>query len=354
MILVDGIEAIRPDIEIPMKYGVDQCIGDTLGPGGVFRALRTIPVMVSIVRDMEELCPNAYLLNYTNPMSMNCWAMYRESRIKLVGLCHSVQGTAALLAGIIGADMKEVDYWVAGINHQAWFLEFKWKGKDAYPLLREKMDDRKAWKMEEVRREMFRRLDYFVTESSGHNSEYVAWFRKRPDLLKKYCAEGDWAGGSGFILKVQGARREHYEEELENIASGKEPIDYERSHEYGSYILNALETGEPFRINANVPNDGLITNLPDGSCVEVPVFVDRGGFHPAYVGDLPAHLAALNGIHVKVQQLAVEAALEGDRRKVFHAIALDPLTSAVCSLEEIQNIVDELFEAHRERLPQFS
>jgi len=353
MILVGDIKAIRPDIEIPMKYGVDQCIGDTLGPGGVFRALRTIPVMTGIVKDMEKLCPDACLLNYTNPMSMNCWAMYKESSIKLVGLCHSVQGTAEMLARIIGADMKDVDYWVAGINHQAWFLEFKWKGTDAYPLLRDKIDDSSAWKMEAVRREMFRRLDYFVTESSGHNSEYVAWFRKRPDLIKKYCGEGTWAGGSGFILQSYGADRENYEEELEKIASGKEPIDYARSHEYGSYIINALETGEIFRFNGNVPNEGLITNLPDGCCVEVPIFADRQGFHPAYVGELPTHLAALNGIHVKVQRLAVEAALEGDRRKVFHAIALDPLTGAVCSLEEIEKMVDELFQAHGERLPQF-
>jgi alpha-galactosidase len=302
---------------------------------------------------MEEFRPNAYLLNYTNPMSMNCWALYRESSIRLIGLCHSVQGTAEMLARIIGADMKDVDYWVAGINHQAWFLQFKWKGADAYPLLRKKIDDEKAWKMEGVRREMFRRLDYFVTESSGHNSEYNPWFRKRPDLIKKYCAEGTWAGGSAFILQLYGADREHYEEELEKIASGKEPIDYALSHEYGSYIINSLETGTPFRINGNVRNDGLITNLPQGSCVEVPVFVDGTGFHPAYVGELPAHLAALNGIHVKVQELTVEAALEGDRRKVFHAIALDPLTGAVLSLEEIQNMVDELFEAHKERLPRF-
>jgi len=353
MILVGDIEAIRPDIEIPMKYGVDQCIGDTLGPGGVFRALRTIPVMVSIVKDMEKLCPKAYLLNYTNPMSMLCWAMYRESSVKLVGLCHDVQHTVRILSGLIGAEEKDIEYRVAGINHQAWFLEFKWKGRDAYPLLREKAKDVEAHKKEAVRMEMFRRLDYFVTESSGHNSEYSAWFRKRPDLIKKYCGEGAWSGGSGFILQLYGKDREDYERDLEKLASGDSPLDCARSFEYGSYIINAIETGEPELIYGNVRNNGMIANLPQDCCVQIPVRVDKRGFHPESVGELPLHLAALNNMHVNIQRLALEAALEGNRRKVFHAIALDPLTGAVCSLEEIQNMVDEMFEAHKKWLPQF-
>ncbi|HSV32372.1 MAG TPA: alpha-glucosidase/alpha-galactosidase [Atribacteraceae bacterium] len=350
MILSGGIEVIRQDIEIPMKYGVDQCIGDTLGPGGVFRALRTIPVILDIARDMEELCPEATILNYTNPMPMICWALEEATAIKYVGLCHSVQGTARQLAEALEVPYREVSYWVAGINHQAWFLEFQWQGNDAYPLLRERINYPEFYGKETTRVEMFKHLGYFVTESSGHNSEYNPWFRKRKDLLAKYTPGGAWNGESGFVLKLYGADRADYEQKLERIASGQEPLDFTRSDEYGSYIINALEGEEITRINGNVKNQHLITNLPYGCCVEVPCLVDRQGIHPCYVGDLPPQLAALNRTNVNVEELAVQAVLRRDRDMAYYAVALDPLTSAVLSLEEIRQMVDEMFEAERDWL----
>ena len=354
MILVGGVEAIHPDIEIPLRYGVDQCIGDTLGPGGVFRALRTIPVIIDICRDMEELCPEAWLLNYTNPMAMLCWAMNRATAIKNVGLCHSVQGTAFQLATIIGASIHEISYWVAGINHQAWFLEYKWKGQDAYPLVRQRMQDPLVYSTETTRAELLKHLGYFVTESSGHASEYTPWFRKRPDLLHKYTPGGGWNGGTAFILQLYEADRADYEAELERAASGQEPLAIYRSEEYASHIINSLHTGQPCRINGNVRNDGLITNLPQGACVEVPCFVDKHGINPCFVGDLPPQCAALNRSNIAVQEMAMSAALSGDRRLAFHAVAADPLTAAVLSLEEIQQMVDEMFAAEARWLPQFT
>ncbi len=356
MILVGDIEVIRPDIEIPLKYGVDQCIGDTLGPGGVFRALRTIPAMLDICRDMEELCPDAWLLNYTNPMAMVCWAMNDATAVKNVGLCHSVQGTAGQLARLAGVPREErgnLSYWVAGINHQAWFLELSLNDRDLYPLIRDKIDDPEAYNADTARFEMLKHLGYFVTESSGHNSEYNPWFRKRPELLEKYTPGGSWNGGTGFILQLYGSDREDYESQMEGIASGEEPLDLRRSREYGSHIIHSLETGGSCRINGNVRNTHLITNLPEGCCVEVPCFVDRHGINPCFVGDLPPHLAAVNRSNVAVQELAVKAALAGDRDMAFHAIAVDPLTAAVLSLEEIRRMVDEMFEAEAGWLPQF-
>ncbi len=363
-ILTGGYEPIEHDIKIPMKYGVDQCIGDTLGPGGVFRTLRTAPVIVDICRDIEEICPEAWVLQYTNPMAMLCWAAFESTRAKLVGLCHSVQGTSWQWATRIGATRsghedfnaaaEGIDYWCAGINHQAWFLEFKWKCKDAYPLIREAAARPEVWNEDTTRCEMLKYLGYAVTESSGHNSEYNPWFRKRPELVTKYCPGGSWNGGHAFILALYSNLKGGWEKELERIASGEEPISLKRSHEYGSQIVNAIETGVPIRINGNVQNTGLITNLPEGCVVEVPCMVDRHGVNPCFVGDLPPQLAALNLTNVNVQHMAVQAALTGDRRMAYWAVAHDPLTAAVCSLGEIQNMVDELFEAEKPWLPQFA
>jgi len=354
MVLIGDMAVIRPDIEIPMKYGVDQCIGDTLGVGGVFRAERTIPVMVDICRDMAELCPNALLLNYTNPMAMLMWAMNEAvPQVRKVGLCHSVQGTAHQIAHWIGVPPAELDYWVAGINHQAWFLELKHKGRDVYPELRKALDRPEVVRSETTRFELFRHFRHFVTESSGHNSEYVPWVRKRPELIEKYCPGGSWNGGSGFILQLYGGDRENYEQGLERMASGQDPIDFRRSLEYGSYIINGVVSGQTFAFNGNVRNDGLITNLPEGCCVEVPCYADRHGVNPAYVGDLPPQLAAINRTNVNVQELAVRAALTGDRELVYNACAMDPLTGAVCSLDEIRSMCDELFEIEKAWLPQF-
>lgn len=355
-ILVGDIEVIRHDIEIPLRYGVDQCIGDTLGPGGVFRALRTIPTMLDICRDVEELCPGAWVLNYTNPMAMLCWAMNDATAVKNVGLCHSVQGTAnwlVALAGVPPEERDDVSYWVAGINHQSWFLELRWKGQDLYPVLREKIDEPQVYDIDTSRFEMLKHLGYFVTESSGHNTEYNPWFRKRPELLEKYTPGGGWNGGTGFILQLYGSDREDYEKELERIASGEEPLDLKRSREYGSYIIHSLETGVSRRINGNVRNTRLITNLPEGCCVEVPCYVDKHGINPCFVGDLPPHLAAINRSNVAVQELTVRAALDTDREAAYYAVALDPLTAAVLSLEEARQMVDEMFAAEADWLPQF-
>jgi len=355
-ILAGGVDVWRHDIEIPKKYGVDTNIGDTRGPSGIFRALRTIPVMLSIVKDMERHCPAAILLNYTNPMAMLCRAMQRESFIRLTGLCHSVQGTAAMLARWIGAPIKEITYTCAGINHQAWYVQYEWNGVDAYPLIREAVTTRpEIYNEEIVRNEMFLHLDYYVSESSGHNSEYNWWFRKRPELIEKYCTHGTgWNPGVyAYILKEYEKRAVTWKEVAKKWFAQDTPISLERGHEYAAYIINAWKGGEIFWFNGNVPNTGLITNLPEGVCVEVPVFVDKAGFHPVHVGALPPQCVALTHISVMAEEMAVEAALTGDPRLVFQAIAYDPVTASVLSLAEIKTMVNEMLAQNRDYLPQF-
>ena len=354
MVLIGDIKVITHDINIPLKYGVDQCIGDTLGVGGVFRTCRTLPVLVDVCQDMAELCPNALLLNYTNPMAMLMWGMnVAVPEVEKVGLCHSVQGTARQIANWTKTPFDQMDYLVAGINHQAWFLEITRNGRDLYPKLRKVLANEEILRHETTRFELFRHFGYFVTESSGHNSEYVPWMRKRPELIERYCPGGSWNGGSGFILELYGSNRKDYRKGLARMASGKDPINFNRSHEYGSYIIDGVVTDVPFRFNGNVQNEGLIANLPQGANVEVPCYADSGGVRPTVVGDLPAQLAAINRTNINVQELAVYAALTGDRDAVYHACAMDPLTGAVCSLDEIRQMCDELFEAERSWLPQF-
>jgi len=354
-ILAGGTDVWRYDIEIPKKYGVDTNIGDTRGPSGVFRALRTIPVMLGIVKDMEQYCPGATLLNYTNPMAMLCRAMQRRTFIQLTGLCHSVQGTAGMLARWIGAPEDEITYVCAGINHQAWYLKYEWNGEDAYPLIREAVEKPEIYNEEIVRNEMFRHLGYYVTESSGHNSEYNWWFRKRQDLIEKYCTHGTgWNPGEyAYILKEYRKREDTWKDEARKWFAKDTPIDLARGHEYAAYIINALQGGEIFSFNGNVPNTGLISNLPEGACVEVPVYVDKGGLHPVHVGALPPQCVALNHVSVMVEEMAVEAALTGDPELVFHSVAYDPLTAAVLSLAEIKEMVNEMLEQNRDYLPQF-
>jgi alpha-galactosidase len=354
-ILAGGTQVWRHDIEIPKKYGVDTNIGDTRGPSGVFRALRTIPVMVSIVKDMERYCPDAVMLNYTNPMAMLCRAMQRESYIRLTGLCHSVQGTAIMLAKWIGAPFSEITYTCAGINHQAWYLKYEWNGKDAYPLIRQAVEKPEIYNEEIVRNEMFIHLGYFVTESSGHNSEYNWWFRKRPDLIEKYCTHGTgWNPGVyAYILKEYQEAESSWKDEAKKWFDKETPISLKRGHEYAAYIINALKGGEIFNFNGNVPNTQLITNLPENVCVEVPVYVDRNGFRPVHVGALPPQCVALNHVSVMVEEMAVEAALTGDPALVYHAIAYDPLTAAVLSLAEIKAMVNEMLSQNQPYLPQF-
>ncbi|GAC1428265.1 MAG: alpha-glucosidase/alpha-galactosidase [Chloroflexota bacterium] len=355
-ILAGGTEVWRHDIEIPKKYGVDTNVGDTRGPSGIFRALRTIPVMLDIVKDMERYCPHAVLLNYTNPMAMLCRAIQRTSPIAMTGLCHSVQGTAEMLARWIGAPMEEITYTCAGINHQAWYVRFDWKGQDAYPLIRAALQNPEIYQEEIVRNEMFLHLDYYVTESSGHNSEYNWWFRKRPDLIEKYCIHGTgWNPGEyAYILKEYQSRESTWRDEARKWFAQDTPISLERGHEYAASIINALQGGEIFGFNGNVANTGLITNLPEGACVEVPVYVDRNGLRPVHVGALPPQCATLTQVSVMVEEMAVEAALTGDPRLVFHAVAHDPLSAAVLSLAEIKTMVNEMLRQNREYLPRFS
>ena len=354
-ILAGGVDIWRYDIEIPKKYGVDINVGDTRGPSGVFRALRTIPVMLDICHDMERYCPNAILLNYTNPMAMLCRAMQRETDVQVTGLCHSVQGTAMMLARWIGAPYEEITYVSAGINHQSFYLDYRWNGEDAYPLIREAVLKPEIYDEEQVRNEMFLQLGYYVTESSGHNSEYNWWFRKRPDLIEKYCTHGTgWNPGEyAYIVKSYLNRQENWREMIQEWLDNPEPLDLERGHEYASAIVNAYAGGEPFLFNGNVPNKGLISNLPKDVCVEVPVYADRRGFRSVHVGALPPQCAALVNMSVACEEMAVEACLTGDPTMVFHSIAYDPLTASVLSLAEIREMVNEMLAKNKDYLPTF-
>ena len=356
-ILAGSTEVWRHDIEIPKKYGVDINVGDTRGPSGVFRFLRTINPMMDIVRDMEKYCPNAVLLNYTNPMAMLVSAIQKQSFISTTGLCHSVQGTAMMLAEWIGAKYEDVDYLCAGINHQAWYLDFKWNGEDAYPLIHKAITEREEiYNADQVRNEVYLALGKYVTESSGHNSEYMAWFRKRPDLIEKYCTHStNWNPGEyAYILKEYQHNEATWQDQVkERLAQPLTEADLQRQHEYAAYIINALKGGEPFKFNGNVQNTQLISNLPEGACVEVPVLVDRAGFHPMYVGALPPECALLTGLSSGIEELTIQGSLTGDPNAIYRAIAHDPLTSAVLSLAEIRDMTNELFAQHKDYLPQF-
>jgi len=351
-ILQGGVNIWRSDIEIPKRYGVDINVGDTRGPAGIFRALRTIPIMLDICRDMERYCPKAVLLNYTNPMAMLCKAMQISTKITVTGLCHSVQGTAEMLARWIGAATEEITYLCAGINHQAWYLEFLWKGEDAYPLIQQAIEKPEVYNEEQVRNEMFLHLDYYVTESSGHSSEYNPWFRKRPELIELYCTHGTgWNPGHyAYILNAYLKLKKSWQKEVESELN--RPLDLKRGKEYAASIFNALfGDGTMYKFNGNVLNRGLIDNLPADSCVEVPILASRYGLEAIHAGSLPPQLAILNNINAACENLAVLGALEVNSRKIFHAVALDPLTSAVLSLKEIKQMVDEMFKANKDWLP---
>ena len=354
-ILSGGPSIFRTDIEIPKKYGVDINVGDTRGPSGIFRFLRTAPKMLEIARDIEKYCPNAIVLNYTNPMAMLCRYLQSETKVNVTGLCHSVQGTAEMLARWIGADMNDVTYTCAGINHQAFYLDYKVNGVDAYPAIRKAMEDPEIYNKEQVRNEMFLNLDYYVTESSGHNSEYVSWFRKRPDLIEKYCTHGTgWNPGEyAYILKSYFGREDTWKEETKKWLE-QETVDIKRGHEYAAYIFNAcFGDNTMFKFNGNVRNFGLIDNLPEGCCVEVPVLASKNSLEPIHVGKLPEHLAVLINTSARCEELAVEGCIEGDKRKIFHAVLFDPLTSAVLSMSETKAMVDEMFEAGKDYLGYF-
>ncbi len=359
--LIGGDEAYTQDITIPQRYGVGQCVGDTLGPGGVFRALRTIPTLLDLCRDLDAVAPDALLLNYVNPMAANCWAVDRATGRPHVGLCHSVQGTSRMLARWIDVPYEEVVYRCAGINHQAHFLDFRRGDEDLYPRLRVAIAREEIRDQEPVRVELMEHFGFFVTESSGHASEYVPYFRKsarmvEENLVPRFKSERDaWFGNgrTGGCLGNKERRNRRYQEEVAALVAGSQPLPTTRSDEYGSYIIEAIETNRPVRINGNLPNRGLIANLPDGCCVEVPCLVDGSGVQPTVVGALPPQLAALNRTNVNVQELIVEAALTGKREHVYHAVQLDPLTAAVCTLPQIRALVDDLLAAQAQWLRQF-
>jgi len=356
-ILQGGVQVWRSDIEIPKKYGVDINVGDTRGPAGIFRALRTIPVMLDIAKDINEHCPNAVVLNYTNPMAMLCRAVQEKyPSLCFTGLCHSVQGTAEMLAKWIGAEKDEVEYLCAGINHQAWYLKYEVNGKDAYPKIHDAIiESEEILNEEQVRNDMYLHLDYYVTESSGHNSEYSAWYRKRPDLIKKYCMDGtNWNPGHyAYILNEYLDREENWKKDIDEWLA-KDDIELERGNEYASYIFNAVfGDGEYFQFNGNIRNNGLIDNLPEGCCVEVPVLASKRGLDAIKVGNLPEHLAVINALSAGGEELAVKGALSGDKRMIYHAVLMDPLTSAVLSPNEIENMVNEIFEANKSYLGYF-
>ena len=336
------------DFDIPRRYGLRQTIADTLGIGGIMRGLRTIPVLLNMCRDMEELCPNVTFLQYVNPMAMNCWAISRATSIKTVGLCHSVQHTAHELARDIGVPFEEINYICAGINHVAFYLRFERNGENLYPRIRQVIDDERVPGHNRVRYEMLKRLGYFVTESSEHFSEYTPWFikRDRPDLIEQFNIPLD-----EYITRCENQligwqhMRTYYESDA--------PIEVTRSPEYGSLIIHSLETGQPRVVYGNVPNHGLIDNLPQGCCVEVPVLVDKSGLQPTTIGALPPQLAALMQTNVNVQALTVEAALTRKREHIYHAAMLDPHTGAELSLDQIWSLVDDLIAAHGDWLPEY-
>jgi alpha-galactosidase len=303
---------------------------------------------------MEKVCPDAILLNYTNPMAMLCRAMQRETDIRVSGLCHSVQGTASMLANWIKTPMDRITYVCGGINHQAWYVKFEKDGKDAYPALRRAIKKPEIYEHEIVRNEMFKALGYYVTESSGHNSEYNWWFRKRPDLIEKYCTHGTgWNPGVyAYILNEYLNRNTSWKKSIREWLK-KDDIWLGRGHEYAASIINAFMGGEPFEFNGNVPNTGLIPNLPQDACVEVPVVANRRGFNSIYVGPLPPQCAALNNISIAVEEMTVEAAITGDPTLVYQAVCYDPLSAAVLSLAEIREMVAEMLKKNKRYLPTF-
>ena len=358
VILMMQVGGFRPatvtDFEIPKKYGLRQTIADTLGIGGIMRGLRTIPVLEEILQEMEDLCPDATLLNYVNPMVMLCMAINRIApERKMVGLCHSVQGTAEELAKDLGEELKEINYFCAGINHMSFYLRFekvqKGEREDLYPRLMEIAQSERMPKENRVRYEMLKRLGYFVTESSEHFAEYTPWFikRDRPDLIEGFNIPLD-----EYITRCENQISE-WDQLRRDLEDESVKLDVCQSHEYAASIINAMENGVSSIINGNVPNQDIISNLPSDISVEVPCQIDRNGIQPLHVGNLPPQLAALIMTNVNVQQLTVEAAMTGKREYIYHAAMMDPHTAAELSIDEIWKLVDELIEAHGAMLPKF-
>jgi alpha-galactosidase len=363
---VSGVDCVKWDNDIPLKYGIDQCIGDTIGPGGLFKALRTVPVWLEILRDVERLCPKAIVLNYTNPMNMLCLAAGRAvPNVSVVGLCHSVQHTGHVLAKRAGIPYEELTWECAGINHLAWYTTLEWAGEDLYPklfeiarrefatgIVQEHEKDRPDW----IRKDMMLQFGAFITESSGHLSEYLPFYRKNPEALKKYAAAG-YCGGSRFYASGWPSWRKSADEGRMKMVRGESPVGWPRSWEYASWIIEAREKDSPVRIHGNVMNQDtagrgqLITNLMADGCVEVACLVDRNGIHPTRFGALPAQMAAVCESNMRMFDLGATACIEKSKEAAIHALMLDPLTQAVCTPAQIREMTLEMFEAEKDFLP---
>jgi len=357
---VSGTQTVRYDYRIPKRFGVDQCIGDTTGPGGLMKALRTLPVWLEIVRDAEALCPNAMILNYTNPMSMMSFATLRSTDMPYVGLCHSVQGTSHLLAFYAGVPYEEMKWECGGINHMAWFTKLEHRGRDLYKVIRRKVERRAKWRghpmlwHDPVRFDLMMHFGYFPTESSGHMSEYVPYYRKRSDLIDKHCRDG-YTGGRGFYATEWPKWRRGFDRDRRRVLSGKQElrVPERRGHEFASYIIEAHLQNKPAVIHASVENKGLIDNLPGEGVVEVPVMIDRHGVHPCRFGPLPPQCAALCASNMRHFELGVKSVLERDRDMAVQSLMLDPLTAAVCSPGEIRKMFEALVRAEKDYLPKY-
>lgn len=351
MINVGGTEPFENEIRIPEKYGVKQAIGDTLGPGGIFRGLRTIPVMLDIASDMEEVCPGALLLNYTNPMAILCQVMFEATDIETVGLCHSVPHTAEAISDYVDIPQEHLDFWVAGVNHVAWFLKAEYDGESIYPDLHEAYDDPETYRRDTVRFEMMKHFGYFPTESSHHMSEYVPYFRTDDGTIER-MAGTDYAERMPTATYLEGWKERSTRRDDPELDVDLDEVGVERSEEYASRLVHSLETDTERRFNLNVSNESnAIENLPNDACVEVPVLADGAGLHPCSVGELPVSIRAFPQQHATVHRLTVEGALENDREKIQQAVKQDPLTAAVLALDEIESMTDELIAANESYIP---
>jgi alpha-galactosidase len=351
MINVGGTEPFENEIRIPEKYGVEQAIGDTIGPGGIFRGLRTIPTLLDIATDMEELCPDALLLNYTNPMSILCTTMFEATDVETVGLCHSVPHTAEAIADYVDVPQEDLEYWVAGINHVAWFLDAQYDGESVYPDLREAAEDPDTYERDTVRFEMLKHFGYFPTESSHHMSEYVPYFRTDEETIEDMTGT-DYAERMPTATYLEGWKERSEERDDPELDVDLDAVGVERSEEYASRLIHSIETDTERRLNLNVSNEtGAIANLPTGACVEVPVLVDGTGLHPCSVGELPPSIRTFPQQHAAVNRLVVEGALEHDREKIHRAVKQDPLTAAKLGLDEIHEMTEELLAANEAYLP---
>lgn len=350
---VNGLHTVKNEFEIPLKYGVKQCIGDTMGPGGLFKTLRTLPAWFDILKDIQELCPNTQILNYTNPMSAITLATTKVTKIPVVGLCHSVQETSQQLADYLNVPIDELKWNSAGINHMSWILELSHKGKDMYPILMEKIKNPEFLAKDPVRFDAMKYLGAFVTESSGHFSEYIPYYRKRQELIDKYCSLG-YNGQTGFYANEWPSWRKGTDDKIAKELSGEKEISLLSSKEYASVVIDGIINSTPKVIYGNVINNGLIENLPYDGIVEVACLVNSNGVQPCHFGKIPEHLAALNRSNMSFFQLAVDAVIKKDKQMAMQALMIDPLTSAVCSLEEIKQLFNELYEAEKEYIAELN